>query len=186
MDGTPGIAEALLTGRMRLVAREEDGAGGSVLSFEAAELRLGRRELLVLAAAESGVANKLVALEQSLACSTVSESLQAAIAKLGFMGRTEFLKVMASLRPGASRQGVRVVGDDKLCWVFLPVEALGLDPCLTSAERQVVERTRRSRWRGARHHARWRISSQPSIGSWAFLHAGSSRRTSVARACEIR
>jgi DNA-binding NarL/FixJ family response regulator len=138
MDGTRGIAEALLSGRMRLVAREEDGAGGSMLSFEATEPRLGRRELLVLAAAESGVANKLVALEQSLACSTVSESLQTAIRKLGFVGRTEFLKLMACLRSGVSRQGVRVLGGIELCWVFVPVEALGLDPRLTSAERQVV------------------------------------------------
>ena len=138
MDGTHGIAEALLTGRMRLVSREEDGAGGSVLGFEVAELRLSRRELSVLAAAEGGVANKLVALEQSLACSTVSESLQTAIGKLGFVGRTEFLKVMACLRAGASRPGVRVLAGKELCWVFLPVEGLGLDPRLTSAERQVV------------------------------------------------
>ena len=137
MDDTRGIAEALLAGRRRLVSREDDGAGGSVLGFEATSVRLSKRELAVLSAAESGVANKLVALEQSLACSTVSESLQTAIAKLGFFGRTEFLKVMACLRNGPG-SGLRVLGNAELCWVVLPVEALGLDPRLTRAERQVV------------------------------------------------
>jgi DNA-binding NarL/FixJ family response regulator len=143
MDATRGIAEALLAGRMRLVSREDDGAGGSVLGFAAASVRLSRRELAVLAAAEGGVANKFVAIEQSLACSTVSESLQTAMAKLGFAGRAEFLKVMGCLRSSAAsandgQSGVRVVGGDELCWLFLPVEAFGLAPCLTSAERQVV------------------------------------------------
>ena len=84
MDSARGMADALLAGRMRLASREEDGAGGCVLDFEAASVRLSRRELSVLAAAEGGVANKLVAIEQSLACSTVSESLQTALGKLGF------------------------------------------------------------------------------------------------------
>jgi DNA-binding NarL/FixJ family response regulator len=123
---------------MRLVSREGDGTGGSVLGFEAVSVRLGRRELLVLSAAERGAANKLVAIEQSLACSTVSESLQVAIGKLGFASRAEFLKVMACLRNGREGSGLRVLGDAQLCWVVLPVEALGLDPRLTSAERQVV------------------------------------------------
>jgi len=135
---TRGIAEALLAGRMRLVSKEDDGSGGHVLGFGGTAIRLSRRELSILAAAESGVANKLVAIEQSLACSTVSESLQTAIAKLGFASRAEFLKIMGSLRGGASDSGVRVVGNDELCWVFLPVEALGLDPRLTDAEREVV------------------------------------------------
>jgi DNA-binding NarL/FixJ family response regulator len=131
---------------MGLVSRGDDGAGGSVLGFAAATVRLSRRELSVLAAAEGGVANKLVAIEQSLACSTVSESLQTAMGKLGFAGRAEFLKVMGCLRSSGSNgasvkapeSGVRVVGDVELCWLFLPVEAFGLVPCLTSAERQVV------------------------------------------------
>lgn len=183
MDGTREIAEALLTGRMRLVAREEDAAGGSVLSFEAAELRLGRRELSVLAAAESGAANKLVALEQSLACSTVSESLQAALRKLGFIGRTEFLKVMACLRSGSSRrgvlpttcetdacrQGLRVVGSAELCWVFLPAEALGLDPRLTSAERQVVAGVLNGRTNAAIASAR-RTSSRTVANQLAAIY----------------
>lgn len=144
MDPTRGIADALLTGRMRLVSREEDGAGGSVLGFAAASVLLSRRELAVLAAAEGGVANKLVAIEQSLACSTVSESLQTAMAKLGFAGRAEFLRVMACLRssaPGskdASDNGIRLLGSAELCWLFLPVEAFDVDPRLTVAERQVV------------------------------------------------
>jgi len=134
----------LLTGRMRLVSREEDGTGGSVLGFAAASVRLSRRELAVLSAAEGGVANKFVAIEQSLACSTVSESLQTAMAKLGFAGRAEFLKVISCLRSSApssqnaSNSGIRLLGSPELCWLFLPVEAFGLDPCLTSAERQVV------------------------------------------------
>lgn len=137
----------MLAGRMRLVSREDDGAGGSVLGFAAATLRLSRRELAVLAAAEGGVANKFVAIEQSLACSTVSESLQTAMGKLGFAGRAEFLKVMACLRSGAPHShdapsvpgnGVRLLGGAELCWLFLPVEAFGLAPCLTVAERQVV------------------------------------------------
>ncbi len=138
MDGTRSIAEALLAGRMRLVSRQDDGTGGSVLGFEAMAVRLGRRELLVLSAAESGAANKLVAIEQSLACSTVCESLQLAISKLGFANRAEFLKVMACLRNGREGSGLRVLGEAPQCWVVLPVEARGLDPRLTSAERQVV------------------------------------------------
>jgi DNA-binding NarL/FixJ family response regulator len=141
MDATRGIADALLAGRMRLVSREEDGAGGSVLGFAAVTVRLTRRELAVLAAAEGGVANKFVAIEQSLACSTVSESLQTAMAKLGFAGRAEFLKVLACLRSNADETtdpGVRLVGGAELCWLFLPVEAFGLDPRLTLAERQIV------------------------------------------------
>src|SRR4051812_38789617 len=138
MDSTRGIAEALLAGRMRLVSTEEDGSGGSVLCFCGASLRLSRRELTVLGAAESGVANKLVAIEQSLACSTVSELLSTAIDKLGFAGRAEFLKVMASLRSQHSACGLRVVGAADLCWVFLRFEPLGFDPRLTGAERQVV------------------------------------------------
>ncbi len=132
------MADALLAGRMRLASREEDGAGGCVLGFEAASIRLSRRELSVLAAAERGAANKLVAIEQSLACSTVSESLQTALAKLGFASRAEFLKVMACLRVNAPKLSARLVGDAQLCWLFLPVEALGLDPRLTQAERQIV------------------------------------------------
>ena len=93
----------------------------------------------MLAAAEHGVANKFVAIEHSLACSTVSESLQSAITKLGFVSRAEFLKVMACLRYSSQEAGVRLVGSVELCWVVLPVEARGLDPrSLTSAERQVV------------------------------------------------
>jgi len=147
MDSARGMANALLAGRVRLASREDDGAGGCVLGFEAATVRLSRRELTVLAAAEGGVANKFVAIEQSLACSTVSESLQTALAKLGFASRAEFLKVMACLRVNArdpelvfehQRQRARLVGDAQLCWLFLPVEALGLDPRLTQAERQIV------------------------------------------------
>lgn len=138
MHSTRGIAEALLAGKMRLVSREEDGAGGSVLGFGAASVRLSHRELSVLTAAESGVANKFVAIEHSLACSTVSESLQTAIGKLGFASRAEFLKVMACLRVSVPDCAARLVGDAQLCWLFLPVEALALDPRLTRAERQVV------------------------------------------------
>jgi DNA-binding NarL/FixJ family response regulator len=138
MDGTRGMADALLVGRMRLVSREDDGVHGCVLGFEAASIRLSRRELAVLAAAEGGVANKLVAIEQSLSCSTVSESLQMALIKLGFASRAEFLKVMACLRVNGPDRGACMVGDAPICWLFLPVEALGLDPRLTRAERQVV------------------------------------------------
>jgi DNA-binding NarL/FixJ family response regulator len=138
MDSTRGMADALLVGRMRLVSREEDGVNGCVLGFEAASVRLSRRELSVLAAAEGGAANKLVAIEQSLSCSTVSESLQMALTKLGFASRAEFLKVMACLRVNGPEHGARLVRDEQLCWLFLPVEALGLDPRLTRAERQVV------------------------------------------------
>jgi DNA-binding NarL/FixJ family response regulator len=140
MDAIRGIADALLTGRLRLVSREDDGAGGSVLGFATASLRLTRRELSVLKAAEGGAANKLVAIEQSLACSTVSESLQTAMTKLGFAGRTEFLKVMACLRAHAdgSAPSVRLLRGADGCWLFLPVQAFGLDPRLTVAERQVV------------------------------------------------
>ena len=138
MDCTRGIADALLAGQMRLVSQEDDGSGGHVLGFASAAVRLSKRELSMLAAAESGVANKLVAIEQSLACSTVSESLQTAIAKLGFASRAEYLKVMASLRAGSPDGGVRIVGSDGLCWVFFPVESLNLDPRLTAAEREVV------------------------------------------------
>ncbi|HXK19752.1 MAG TPA: LuxR C-terminal-related transcriptional regulator [Polyangiaceae bacterium] len=134
MESTQTIADALLMGRKRLVSRENDGSGGYVLGFSAASIRLSERELSILTAAERGVANKLVAIEQSLACSTVSESLQTAIAKLGFANRTEFLKVMAYLRSA----GARVVGTSQLFWVFLPVESLNLDPRLTAAEREVV------------------------------------------------
>jgi len=136
MNSTRGIAEALLIGRMRLVSREDDGTGGSVLGFEAAHISLGRRERAVLVAAEAGVANKLVAIEQSLACSTVSEALQTAIGKLGFKSRAEFLRVMAQLRSGTPE--LRLVGSEQLCWVFVPIEAMDLDPSLTVAERQVV------------------------------------------------
>jgi DNA-binding NarL/FixJ family response regulator len=109
-----------------------------VLGFAAAQIRLSRRELSVLTAAEGGVANKCVAIEQSLACSTVSESLHTAIAKLGFASRAEFLKVMACLRANPPDQLARLVGDVELCWLFLPIETFGLDPRLTHAERQVV------------------------------------------------
>ena len=105
MDSTTGMADALLVGRMRLVSRKEDGVNGCVLGFEAASVRLSRRELSVLAAAEGGVANKLVAIEQSLSCSTVSESLQMALTKLGFASRAEFLKVMACLRVNGPDHG---------------------------------------------------------------------------------
>ena len=91
MDSTTGMADALLVGRMRLVSRKEDGVNGCVLGFEAASVRLSRRELSVLAAAEGGVANKLVAIEQSLSCSTVSESLQMALTKLGYLAHNERL-----------------------------------------------------------------------------------------------
>jgi DNA-binding NarL/FixJ family response regulator len=126
---------------MRLVSREEDDAGGAMLGFALATVPLSRRELAVLAAAEGGVANKLVAIEQSLACSTVSESLQTAIAKLGFASRAEFLKVMACLRSNvdeAADEGARLVGSAQQYWLCLPAEAFGLDPRLTAAERQVV------------------------------------------------
>lgn len=138
MDATRGIAEALLAGRIRLVSRDDDGAGGTVLGFQASDVRLTRRELGILTAAETGAANKLVAIELSLACSTVSESLHAALLKLGFAGRAEFVKVMACLRAAAPGTSARLVGGSDLCWLFLPVEAFGLDPRLTCAERQVV------------------------------------------------
>jgi DNA-binding NarL/FixJ family response regulator len=136
MNSTRGIAEALLTGHRRLVSREDDGTGGTVLGFEAVRVRLGRRELLVLAAAANGAANKYVAIEQSLADSTVSEALQTAIGKLGFRSRAEFLRTIAQLR--ASPPELRLVGNEQRCWVFVPLEALALDPALTLAERQVV------------------------------------------------
>lgn len=142
MDTIRGIANALLTGRMRLVSREEKqpGNAGSVLGFATARVPLTRRELLVLAATEGGVANKLIAIEQSLACSTVSESLRTAVTKLGFAGRTEFLKVMACLRSheDGSDRGVRLVGSSDRCWLYLSLEALGSHARLTDAERQVV------------------------------------------------
>jgi DNA-binding NarL/FixJ family response regulator len=142
MDTIRGIANALLTGRMRLVSREEisPGAVGSVLGFATASVPLSRRERLVLAATEGGVANKLIAIEQSLACSTVSESLQTAMTKLGFAGRTEFLKVMACLRSheDGSDEGVRLIGSADRCWLYLSVAAFGLNARLTDAERQVV------------------------------------------------
>jgi DNA-binding NarL/FixJ family response regulator len=138
MDDTRGIADAIMAGRMRLVSREDDGAGGSVLGFANVERGLTRRELTLLAAAEGGAANKLVAIEHCLACSTVSESLHATLGKLGFESRAEFVKVMAWLRAGSPDRGTRVVGGTELCWVVLPIEALDFDPRLTSAERQVV------------------------------------------------
>jgi DNA-binding NarL/FixJ family response regulator len=136
MESTQTIADALLLGHKRLVSREDDGSGGYVLGFSAASIRLSERELSTLTAAEGGVANKLVAIEQSLACSTVSESLQTAIAKLGFANRTEFLKVMACLR--SVNPSARVLGTSELFWVFLPVESFNMDPRLTAAEREVV------------------------------------------------
>lgn len=138
MDATRELAEGLMSGRMRLVSREEDGAGGAVLGFEACASRLTPRERELLRAAESGVANKFVALEHSLACSTVSESVHTAMTKLGFASRAEFLKVMASLRSSESQNAARLLGDATLCWLVLPIEALNLDPRLTQAERQVV------------------------------------------------
>ena len=103
MDSTRGIAEALLAGQIRLVSQEDHGSGGYVLGFSAATVPLSKRELSTLAAAEGGVANKVVAIEQSLACSTVSESLQTAISKLGFASRVEFVAIMACLRAGPHR-----------------------------------------------------------------------------------
>lgn len=124
---------------MRLVTRDADGAGGTVLGFQASDVRLTRRELGILRAAETGAPNKLVAIELSLACSTVSESLHTALLKLGFAGRAEFVKVIACLRAAAPGSSARLVGGSDLCWLFLPVEAFfGLDPRLTCAERQVV------------------------------------------------
>ena len=169
METTRGIVDALLNGRLRLVSREDDGSGGSVFGFEAAAVKLGKREHSVLLAAESGVANKLVAIEQSLACSTVSESLQTALGKLGFRSRTEFLKVMACLRTGLAEGRVRIVGSEQLCWVFLPVEAVPMDPCLTQAERQVVAGVLNGRSNAAIANAR-RTSSRTVANQLAAIY----------------
>lgn len=167
MDDTRGIAEALLNGRMRLVSREDDGSGGSVLGFEAARVPLSRREQAVLAASEGGAANKLVAIEQSLACSTVSEALSAAIAKLGLNGRAEFLRVMAYLRAGSPV--VRLVGSAELCWLFVPLEAQAPEPSLTLAERQVVAQVLRGRSNAAIARAR-RTSSRTVANQLAAIY----------------
>ena len=138
MDATRELAEALMRGHMRLASREDDGSGGAVLGFEACNAQLTQRERELLSAAESGVANKFVALERSLSCSTVSESVHIAMTKLGFDSRAEFLKVMASLRTSEAGTTARLRGNGTACWLVLPLEALNLDPRLTQAERQVV------------------------------------------------
>jgi DNA-binding NarL/FixJ family response regulator len=138
MNSTRGIADALLDGRLRLVSQQDHDSGGYVLGFSAATVPLSKRERSTLAAAETGVANKVVAIEQSLACSTVSESLQTAISKLGFASRAEFVKVMAYLRNASPAADVRAVGAGAPCWVFLPAESLDVDLRLTAAEREIV------------------------------------------------
>jgi len=178
MDATRQLAGALLAGRMRLVSREEDGTGGSVLGFEAHDARLTPRELGMLSAAEYGVANKFVALEHALACSTVSESVHTAMSKLGFATRAEFLKVMACLRAPHSR--ARLLGDTALCWLFLPVEALSLDPSLTAAERQVVTAALNGRSNAAIAKAR-RTSSRTVANQLAAVY----RKLGVASRWEL-
>jgi DNA-binding NarL/FixJ family response regulator len=184
MDDTRGIAEALLNGRMRLVSRDDDGSGGSVLAFEAGHVPLGRRELAVLAASESGAANKMVAIEQSLACSTVSEALNAALGKVGFKGRAEFLRVMAYLRSGSP--SVRLVGTSESCWLFVPLEAQAPDPSLTSAERQVVEHVLSGRSNAAIARAR-STSSRTVANQLAAIYRklGVSSRWELAARCSL-
>jgi DNA-binding NarL/FixJ family response regulator len=194
MDDTRGIAEALLNGRMRLVSRDDDGSGGSVLTFEAGHVPLGRRERAVLAASESGAANKLVAIEQSLACSTVSEALNAALSKIGFKGRAEFLRVMAYLRSGSP--AVRLVGTSEPLGsgpqktprrrLFVPLEAVAPDPSLTSAERQVVEHVLSGRSNAAIARAR-STSSRTVANQLAAIYRklGVSSRWELAARCSL-
>ena len=169
-----------MRGCMRLASREDDGTGGEVLGFEACDARLTHRERELLSAAESGVANKFVALEHSLSCSTVSESVQTAITKLGFATRAEFLKVMASLRSGERRSAVRLMGDASACWLVLPVEALNLDPRLTQAERQVVVAVLNGRTNAAIAKAR-RTSSRTVANQLAGIY----RKLGVASRWEL-
>jgi DNA-binding NarL/FixJ family response regulator len=180
MDAKRELAEALLSGRMRLVSREEDGAGGAVLGFEECDARLTTREKELLFAAEKGVANKFVALELSLACSTVSESVHTALSKLGFATRAEFLKVMASLRSDEAQSAARLLGDQATCWLVLPVEALNLDPRLTQAERQVVAGVLSGRTNAAIARAR-RTSSRTVANQLAAIY----RKLGVASRWEL-
>ncbi|HEX2869872.1 MAG TPA: LuxR C-terminal-related transcriptional regulator [Polyangiaceae bacterium] len=180
MESERELAEALLRGRMRLVSREEDGAGGAILGFEACEARLTRREQELLRAAESGVANKFVALEHSLSCSTVSESVHTAMTKLGFAKRAEFLKVMASLRSGDPGSAARLLCDTTTCWLVLPLESLNLDPRLTQAERQVVAGVLSGRTNAAIAKAR-RTSSRTVANQLACIY----RKLGVASRWEL-
>lgn len=180
MDATRELADALLRGRMRLVSREEDGAGGAILGFEACEARLTRREQQLLSAAASGVANKFVALEHSLSSSTVSESVHTAMDKLGFATRAEFLKVMASLRSDEPSSAARLLGDATARWLVLPIEALNLDPRLTQAERQVVAAVLSGRTNAAIAKAR-RTSSRTVANQLACIY----RKLGVASRWEL-
>ena len=180
MDATREIAEALLRGHMRLVSREDDGAGGAVLGFEAYDARLTERERELLSAAESGVANKFVALERSLSCSTVSESVHTAMTKLGFANRAEFLKVVACLRAAEPGNTARLRGNETACWLALPIEALNLDPRLTQAERQVVVGVLNGRTNAAIAKAR-RTSSRTVANQLAGIY----RKLGVASRWEL-
>lgn len=99
------IAAELPAGRMRLVSRETLPCGARVLVFErVVGLLLSQREQEMVGALCRGCANKEIAIDQGLACSTVSIAVRAAVAALGFSGTLPFLCGMAGLR---AQDGVR-------------------------------------------------------------------------------
>jgi DNA-binding NarL/FixJ family response regulator len=142
-----GVADALLDGHLRLIGREETTSGMVRLVFESHERSLlTSRETALLAAAETGVANKRLAAIYALSRSTVSELLKDAIGKLGIANRSEFLDLMGRLRATGSElqpADPRENPAEATRYVLCPSAPASASPPapwarLTPAERQVA------------------------------------------------
>lgn len=132
-----GIAAGLPSGRVRLVSRETLPCGARVLVFErVVGLLLGERDQAMVDALCRGCANKEIAVDQGLACSTVSIAVRAAVARLGFSGTLPLLCTIAGLR---AEDGVRrAVERDQRVYVSFHDDELGSSGALLTKAEQAV------------------------------------------------
>lgn len=132
------IATELPSGRVRLVSRETLPCGARVLVFERVVGQLlSERERQMVDALCRGCANKEIAIDQGLACSTVSIAVRAAVATLGFNGTLPLLCAIAGLR---AEDGMRrAVEREQRVYVSFHDDELGSSSALlTRAEHAIA------------------------------------------------
>ena len=148
------LASAIPAGRQRLVESVALPSGEQLLAFErVATPSLTEREQAILSDACRGLANKEIAINQRISCSTASTTFRAAVRRLGFGEPLHFLCVVAGLRaaPG-TRRALQQAG--RVLVTFHDQALADAGQLLTKAEREVALQLLRGRSNGAIARAR--------------------------------
>lgn len=132
------LVDALLLGRLHLVASECLGLERSRFVFQRSEVPLlTARERQLLKTASDGVANKVIAIEHAMSFSNASHVVKGAVTKLGFRHLAQFLATVARLRAPRATNHEGFDGE-RTEVTFCSEGYASLDPRLSRAEREIV------------------------------------------------